>query len=78
MIIDDFPDSRIGASLKPTFSALTDAPKPNFPDSRIGASLKPLCEAPAGAYRRYFPDSRIGASLKRSARDGLGGGLEVT
>ena len=36
----DFPDSRIGASLKPAEELCQDAAPADFPDSRIGASLK--------------------------------------
>ena len=36
----DFPDSRIGASLKPIPRARRRGKWSHFPDSRIGASLK--------------------------------------
>ena len=39
-MLDNFPDSRIGASLKEETRQLYDAVALNFPDSRIGASLK--------------------------------------
>ena len=38
----DFPDSRIGASLKLRGLQLELLSGPHFPDSRIGASLKHL------------------------------------
>ena len=45
-LIVNFPDSRIGASLKPARARYSGSgPSPNFPDSRIGASLKP-CARP--------------------------------
>ena len=60
----NFPDSRIGASLK--LERLVDATRLlyNFPDSRIGASLKRVIERAPGLGPHHFPDSRIGASLK--------------
>ena len=61
----DFPDSRIGASLKQDQqSEKLDAARHDFPDSRIGASLKPGRPCDVRGRRLHFPDSRIGASLK--------------
>ena len=60
----NFPDSRIGASLKPGSQTCNLSRSADFPDSRIGASLKLAGQAPPANTRRNFPDSRIGASLK--------------
>ena len=40
VVAPDFPDSRIGASLKLVGILSEDAVHKDFPDSRIGASLK--------------------------------------
>ena len=60
----NFPDSRIGASLKRLAHLLLRPASVHFPDSRIGASLKPRGRKEAGKDVGNFPDSRIGASLK--------------
>ena len=60
----NFPDSRIGASLKPVVKVPVLTAKDDFPDSRIGASLKRQGRHLARPPRSNFPDSRIGASLK--------------
>ena len=63
-LASNFPDSRIGASLKWARRCPPARRPRHFPDSRIGASLK--LDQPAFRYRIevHFPDSRIGASLK--------------
>ena len=68
----DFPDSRIGASLKPRRSSVLASRIGDFPDSRIGASLKQAIVPRVALLPLHFPDSRIGASLKRRhlPRDG--------
>ena len=69
--LENFPDSRIGASLKLGRNRTGLRRTGHFPDSRIGASLKPDAAAYARARReRDFPDSRIGASLKLGRRAG--------
>ena len=40
IVLLDFPDSRIGASLKPVAARGAYRIRRDFPDSRIGASLK--------------------------------------
>ena len=82
-----FPDSRIGASLKPEVSVIAVLqPEANFPDSRIGASLKPWCSRQASLAvaslprfanrglieaRSRCPEARRSRSLPRFANRGL-------
>ena len=51
----DFPDSRIGASLKQGGVRFTGTSGTDFPDSRIGASLKPKGPAWALGRKRLLP-----------------------
>ena len=59
--VDHFPDSRIGASLKPHSQRREPLVRPYFPDSRIGASLKQcgpaeaLAAAPTSPIRESGP-----------------------